>query len=215
MAGSAPRSRNPKPRPALRRTTPDSAGAHAAPAAPFGDSSQVIDRQRADQYHGALADRAIPLRTLRTAGGGSFSLEQLRTRRGAAIFFAHRAACQACLGYAKELVSERAALEEAEAEPIVVVEDDPAGARAWLAELPARTRLVCDPDGSWRRVVEASLGASTEDVGLLVLDRFCAPRAGSFAAEAGRLTAPNEATEWCRFLALEGSACAVAVPWPE
>lgn len=213
MGRTVRRSRRPELRPVLRRTPGNCT--RAAPDAPCEDSTRGIDCPRAVQYHGTLASRAIPLRTLRTARGGSFSLEELRTRRGSAIFFAHSAACPACLDYAKQLMSEQAALEVAGAEPIVVIEDDPAGARTWLAELPNRTRFVCDPDGSWRHAVAAHLGASPEDVGVLVLDRFCAPRAGLFAPEVRGLIAPSEATEWSRFLALDGSGCAVEVPWPE
>lgn len=170
---------------------------------------------RAVQFHGTLAGRPVPLRTLSTAQGTSFSLEQLRTRRQAALFFAHGAGCLACLGYAKQLASQQAPLVEVGAEPIVVLTDEPTNAQAWLDDLPAGTTVLCDPDGAWRRLVAAHVGAPQEDLLLLVLDRYGAPRAGSFAAEAGGLIAPGETTEWCRFVALDGSACADEVPWPE
>ncbi len=73
------------------------------------------------QFHGATIERAIPIRTLETSRGGTFSVESLRGRRQAALFLAHDAACLACMGYAKQLARQTAALADADAVAIAAI----------------------------------------------------------------------------------------------
>jgi hypothetical protein len=76
-------------------------------------------------------------------------------------------------------------------------------------------RIVADAGGDWWRSVSVWIEAPEDGVGLLMLDRFGAPRAASFAPEAGGLANPAEAAEWFGFLALECPECAGELPWPE
>lgn len=167
------------------------------------------------EIHGALADRAIPLRTLPRATGGQLSLEVWRGRTAAAVFFAHGAACLACFGYAKQLVRQAGPMEEADARPLVVVRDPPEAARHWAAELPEEALLLADPGGAWASAVGRLFAVEPDAVFLLVLDRYLAPRAISSASEAGGLAGPIAAVEWLRYLALECPECGNDVRWAD
>jgi glutaredoxin len=166
------------------------------------------------QFHRPLADRPLPMRTLADTTGGRFSLETLRSRRQAAIFFGHGPACRACAGYAKQLALQHDAMEAAGGVP-VVVEGPAAAARAWTAEMAPGMVVLGDSGGTWQHAVASAVGASPRQVMPLLLDRWGAPRAGSFADEAGGLLAPGDATGWLRFLALECPECAGELPWLE
>ncbi len=174
-----------------------------------------VRRPDAIQFHGPLADRPIPMCTLADATGGRLSLEALRTRRQAAIFFGHGPACRACAGYAKQLALQHGAMEAAEGVPVIVVEGAGAAARAWTGEMAPGVVVLGDPGGTWQHAAASAVGASPRQVMLLLLDRWGAPRAGSFAADAGGLLAPGDATDWLRFLALECPECAGELPWFE
>ena len=169
---------------------------------------------RAVQFHAPRTGRPVPFLSVPTARGERFSLAEWRGRRQAVLFFAHPATCLACLGYATQLARQAEALAEADARPLVVVAGEAAEAADWRSELPPAVTLLADPAGAWRRRVAGDLGAAPDDVLLLVLDRYCAPRAGSVAGEAGGLLGPGEATEWSRFVTLDCPECGGEVPWP-
>ena len=173
-----------------------------------------VDPPLATQLHGSLTDRPIPTRTLPSAWGSPFSLEQTRGRTQAAVFFAHAADCLACRGYAGQLRAELTAMEDAGAAPLVVVNDEIGAARGWSPELPG-VRILADADGAWKEAVARAIGVAPVQVMLLVLDRYGAPRATSLADEAGGLTVPSEATAWLRYLILECPECSGELPWPE
>ena len=169
----------------------------------------------ARQVQGALAERPIPLRTLSLAGGGELSLEAWRGRHAAAVLFAHDASCRACHGYAKQLARQADAMRDWDARPLVVVRDTGEAARHWADELPEGTLLLADPGSAWTRAVQPLFSEEPDDVLLLVLDRYLAPRVLSVAGEAGGLVGPAEVTDWLRFLALECPECGNDVRWPE
>lgn len=174
-----------------------------------------IARPLADQLHGEVITRALPFRTLPSAAGGSFSLASLRGRRGAALFFSHDAACLACFGYAKQLARHAPAMEEADAEPIVVVDGAADRAASWIHELPAGTRVLADSGGGWRAEVGRAIDRPADRPLLVLVDRFGAPRVVSSAAEAGGLVAPSEAVDWLRFIDLDCPECAGELPWDD
>jgi mycoredoxin len=173
----------------------------------------AIERPSGQQLHGPVITCAIPFRTLATATSGTFSLASLRGRRAAVLFFSHDPTCLACFGYAKQLVAEAPAMDDADAEPIVVPEADDMG--GWLHELPAGTRLLADPGGVWRAEVARAIERPPDELLLVVVDRFGAARVTSSAAEAGGLVAPSEATEWLRFVALDCPECSGEIAWPD
>lgn len=166
-------------------------------------------------YHGSRALAPIPLRNLPRVADGDFSLESTKSRQQAAIFFAHGSTCLACYGYAKRLAGKRDALAEEGAIPIVVVGSELAMASSWLHELPGDVVILADAAGAWKSAVTGALGETAGEAALVIVDRFGAPRAGSFASEAGGLISPAEAADWLRFLALECPECGGEIPWPE
>ncbi len=180
------------------------------------------------QLHGEVITRPVPMRALPTPEGGTFSIEQVRTRTQVALFLAHDASCLACFGFAKQLARQHGALEAADAIAVVVADGDAAGLASWRHELGPGAVLAANPDGAWKRavvgVVDAEPGAVTEGtaepaaasgVALLALDRFAAPRASSFAPEAGGLANPSDAIAWLDFVALDCPECSLELPWPE
>ncbi|HET7026761.1 MAG TPA: redoxin domain-containing protein [Candidatus Limnocylindrales bacterium] len=169
----------------------------------------------AQQLHGPVITRAIPLRTLASTAGGTFSLASLRGRRGAALMFGHGHDCLACLGYAKQLGRQAPALDEADAEPIIVLDGDADEAATWIRDLGDGIRLLADVDGAWRGDVARAIDRSATDVLLVLVDRFGAPRLVSSAVEGGGLVAPSDATEWLRFVALDCPECSGEIAWPD
>lgn len=178
------------------------------------DAGHALDRPAARHVHGPLAERPIPLRTVADLDGGGFSLETLRGRRQAVVLFAHDARCLTCFGYAKQLFARGGAMADLEAVPIAVVRDAPEAARAWVHEVADGARILADPAGAWAGPVRDAVGVPPDQVALLVLDRFAAPRAVSSAPEAGGLITPEDATEWLRYLVLECPECGNDVAWP-
>lgn len=173
----------------------------------------------ATQYHGALADAPVPTRHLPTAAGAELSIASLVGRSQSALFLAHGVDCLACLGYARQLVGQRAALDDADAVPIVAVEvpegAGPETAAEWVHALGADARVLLDAGGAWKRAVAGHVGLSADDAIVLALDRYAAARAGSAAAEAGGLIDPGEAVAWLRFIALECPECAGELAWEQ
>jgi glutaredoxin len=164
-------------------------------------------------YHGSVASLRLPLRTLPQLAGGDFSLESISGRLQAAIFFAHGSTCLACYGYAKRLARQREALAEEGAIPIVVVGSELAAASTWLHGITEDIVILADAANAWKSAVTGVLDEAPGQAALVVVDRFGAPRVGSFASEAGGLIAPAEATDWLRFLALECPTCGAEIPW--
>ncbi len=174
----------------------------------------TIEPPTGEQLHGAVITSPVPFRTLPAVGGGTFSLASLRGRRAGALFFAHGSACLACFGYAKQLARQAPGLDEADADPVVVVPGDADDAMLWAHELPTGTTLVADPDSAWRREVAGALGRPAEGVLLVLTDRFAAPRVVSAAADAGGLVSPSEAASWVAFVALDCPECSGEIAWP-
>jgi glutaredoxin len=165
------------------------------------------------EYHGSRASSPLPLWILPSVGGNSVSLESIKGRQQAVIFFAHDATCLACYGYAKRLAKQCEALAEAEAIPIVVVRSEPEDAAHWRREIADDVMILADAAGAWKAAVAVALDQPPGLAALVVVDRFAAPRAGSFAAEAGGLISPADATDWLRFLVLECPECGGEIPW--
>ncbi len=209
-------------------------GQRVTPTLVFGDGETVAaepDLERLDellaaagypveprpvvQLHGDIIGRPIPFRRLGVVGGGSFSLEHTRGRTQVALFFAHAAACLACFGYARQLGAAREALADVDAVPIIAVPGPPEIAVLWRHEIDDGVTIVADAKAAWKRHVFGYLGAPEDGVGLLMLDRFAAPRATSFAAEAGGVANPGQAAEWLGFFALDCPECSGELPWPD
>ena len=167
----------------------------------------------AAEYQGSRASFPIPLWILPSVGGNSFSLESIKGRLQAVILFAHDASCLACYGYAKRLAKQREALAEVGAIPIIVVRSEPEAASYWRHEIGEDVTILADEAGAWKSAVAGALDEPPGFAALIIVDRFAAPRAGSFAPEAGGLIAPAEATGWLRFLALECPECGGEIPW--
>ena len=173
----------------------------------------AVESPVAVEYHGSRASLPIPFGSLPEVSGGRFSLESIGGRLQAVIFFAHGAMCLACYGYAKRLASQRAALTDAGAIQIIVVGSEPEAASSWRHEIAEDVVILADVAGTWKSAVTGRLDEPPGQAALLIVDRFAAPRAGSFAPEAGGLIAPAEATGWLRFLALECPECGGEIPW--
>jgi mycoredoxin len=174
-----------------------------------------FERPAAVDLHGAITDRAIPLRPVGAAEGRPFSLASLRGRRQVALFLAHGSDCLTCFGYARQLARQGAAMDEADATSVIVVAGSDPGAEQWSDAVALSATLVDDPGAAWKTDIAAHLGVPADAAMLVVLDRFLAPRATSTAPDAGGLIDPTDATDWLRFLALECPECSGEVEWPE
>jgi hypothetical protein len=73
--------------------------------------------------------------------------------------------------------------------------------------------ILADAANAWKSAVVGVLDEAPGQAALILVDRFAALRAGSFASEGGGLIAPAEATDWLRFLALECPGCGRELPW--
>ena len=142
----------------------------------------AVEPPAAVVYHGSLASLRVPLRTLPQVAGGNFSLESISGRLQAAIFFAHGSTCLACYGYAKRLARQREALADEGAIPIVVVGSELATASSWLHEITEDIVILADAANAWKSAVVGELDEAPGQAALIVVDRFAAPRAGSFAS---------------------------------
>lgn len=160
-----------------------------------------------------LTARSLPLRTLPTVDGEPISLETLRGRRQALVLITHGVRCLACFGYARQL-AQASGDEDPDSVAVVVVPDAPAAARGWRAEIDPAVWLLSDQERAWAREVARATGFPPDDVALVILDRYLAPRAGSHAAEAGGLMDPPAAVEWLRFLGFECPECTEELDWP-
>ncbi len=178
-------------------------------------AGQEFGMPAATQLHGAITGRAIPSVAVPTAEGGSFSLGELRGKRQVALLLAHGPECLPCLGYARQLSRQRAALDGAGASLVVAVEGPAAAAAGWAEALESGSVLVGDPEGAWKAAVARHLDLPAGDAMLVLLDRYLAPRVVSHEADAGGLTDPSEATDWLRFIELECPECSGEIEWPE
>jgi peroxiredoxin len=165
-------------------------------------------------YHGDVTTRSIPIASVASDDGGSFRLTSLRGRRQALLFLAHAPSCLPCFGYARQLARQRAALDEADADVLIVGAGTVDDVAAWRHGIDPAVRLLADPGGAWKAAVAAHVGFAAEDAAVLALDRFGAPRAGSSAPEAGGLIDPSAGVEWLRFVALDCPECSGELPWP-
>ncbi len=208
-------------------------GHRVTPTVVFGDEAMVVAEptlERLDQllaeagydhelpaaveFHGDLVERAIPLRALPAVGGEALALGRFRGSSQVALFLAHGPECLACLGYARQLSQRAEDLTDADAKAVVVVGGEPGDATDWREQLDARTAVAADPGAAWKQLVAAHIGARADDAILLILDRFLAPRAGSWAADAGGLITPSAAVDWLRFTLLDCPECSGELPWP-
>ena len=169
----------------------------------------------ATQLHGPIIGRSIPVRTVSTVEGPSFSLDALRGRRPAALLLAHGPQCLACLGYARQLSAQREAMNDAGASSIVVVGGEASEAGDWATVLAPPTVLVADPGAAWKVAIARDLSLATDRALLVLLDRYAAPRVVSHSSDAGGLIDPSEAADWLRFLELECPECSGEIEWPE
>ncbi len=218
-----------------RRIRELNGGAQATPTVVFGDAERVVAEPSlerlgellsgagwavqpptAEQYRAPITERPIPIPPRSAANIGDGSIEALRGRRQVALFLAHDAGCLACFGYARQLGSRSDALAAANAVSVVVVRSTPEAAGEWRDSLDDSIVLVADPDGSWRNAIAGQAGITTaaaDDVALVILDRWHAPRAGSVAPEAGGLIDPSEAVRWLEFVEIECPECAGEIAW--
>lgn len=128
---------------------------------------------------------------------------------------AHEAGCLACLGYARQLAASAAALDEVDADALIVIPGTARDAAAWRRGLPVGARVLADPEERWKDAVAGHVDVDPSGVLLVLLDRYLAPRVVSVATEAGGLAEPSDAADWLRSLALECPECSGELPWPE
>ncbi len=181
----------------------------------LAEAGHVVRPPAVTEYHGELTRRAIPLRDVPSADRGTFSLASLRGRRQVALFLAHDPGCLVCFGYAKQLARRREALDDADALALAVVSGPADQVRGWRHEVGPELALLADEDGSWKRAIANRVSAPADGAILLALDRFLAPRVGSFGADAGGLIDPSAVVDWLRFLVLECPECAGEIAWAD
>ncbi len=167
------------------------------------------------QLHGEITTRPIPLHDVLTDSGAVYSPGSVRGRRQVALLMAHESGCLACYDYARQMAGIAAALDEADADALIVVPGIARDAAAWRHGLPVGARLLADPEGRWKHAVAGHVEIDPSGVLLVLLDRYLAPRVVSAAAEAGGLADPSDAVDWLRYLALECPECSGELAWPE
>jgi glutaredoxin len=216
---------------ALERVQRLNSGSRITPTVVFGDDRYVtaepslerlgelaaaagheFERPAALDLHGGVTRGSIPLRSVLTPDGRTFSLGELRGKRQVALFLAHGSGCLACFGYARQLASHGAAMDDVDAKVVIAV---PGLDHHWQDGLAAGHVLVADADAIWKGAIARHVGVSADETQLLILDRFLAPRALSTADEAGGLPDPAGAIDWLRFLELECPECSGEIEWPE
>ncbi len=150
-----------------------------------------------------LADLPAPDFGLFTTDGRPFELGSLRGRRKSVLFLAHGPDCRVCQGYTRQLAARREEWDEHETLLLLLVEGQMEQARAWAGEFAGGYSALADADGEVKRRYADYFSSDPLGVMLLVLDAYTAPRAGSFAEDAGGLITPGDAVEWMRLLGAE------------
>ncbi len=168
-------------------------------------------------FEGDTIWHPIPMKELSLEPNACFSLESLRSSRQVALFLGHDLGCEACRDYARRLSAQADALADVDATPIVVLADDSGSGEltSWRRDLGAGTTIALDGGSDWKKRVFDSVGRSDAEVGLVMLDLFGAPRAGSFGREADELADPSEAAGWLLFAAMDCPECTTELPQPE
>lgn len=176
-----------------------------------------IVRPSVTQFHGDATTRPVPFRTLMTSRREPFSLEQVRSSGQAVLFLGHDASCLACMGYARQLERQADRLAGADAVAIAAIENRRGNGdlAVWHREVGPGLTILIDRDGEWKRAVLEAVGRPQAGVALLMLDRFAAAGAASFADEAGGLANPSQAVEWLDFIALACPECSAELPWSD
>ncbi len=159
------------------------------------------------QFGKNLSDRPAPDFVLPSTKGERFELARLRGWRRAVLFFAHDHTCRVCQGYGRQLVRFQSQWSEMETRTLIVLQDDVAHTRRWAQEFVGDSEVLADADGSVKRALAGhfanALNSRHEGTIALVLDRYTAPRVGSYAPDAGGLIAPHEIDSWLHLLDYE------------
>ncbi len=157
---------------------------------------------QAKELHG-LNQMPAPDFRLPSSEERQFQLGRLRGRSKSFLFFAHGADCPVCQGYARQLAARRQDWEENETQPVFIVQDTFLHAREWAREFAGHYPALADEGGKIKARYADYFSADPNGVILLVLDQYTAPRAGSFAPDAGGLIIPQEVVAWVALLAAE------------
>jgi hypothetical protein len=135
-------------------------------------------------FGGETIWRPIPMRDLSLEPNEWFSLESLRTRSQVALFVGHDLSCRSCRDYAAKLSAQTEALSDADATPVVVLGGENGDQlAAWRRQLGSATTVALDQGSGWKQSVFDAVGHGDAEVGLVMLDRFGAPRAGRSVLE--------------------------------
>ena len=127
-------------------------------------------------------------------------------RKRATLFFAHDSTCRVCQGYARQLTAHLSEMDEVNARLLIVLQGDPRTAPHWAHEFARDLPVLADADSRVKRAYAQYFRpecADETDVFTLILDSYTAPRAGSFAPDAGGLIAPSEILAWLNVLDCE------------
>ncbi len=152
-----------------------------------------------------LALLPAPDFTLQASDGGEVQLSRLRGRNKAVLFFAHAADCRVCQGYARQLTNHPGEFAEYESALFLIVPGNVEIASVWADAFARGYAALADEGGEvkqkYAEYFHASVpSADAHGVFVLILDQYTAPRAGSFAADAGGLITPREILDWLHLL---------------
>ncbi len=167
------------------------------------DAGFKFQAPRAIQIRDERKNRRLPNFTLPATQGEDVTLYNLRGRKRAVLFFAHPAAERVCQGYARQLTNQRAAFDEYNALPLLILPDALPTATEWAREFARGYAALSDAEGRVKQKYAAALDVPSADVLLVILDSYCAPRAYAFGGDAGELVAPSEIMEWLKLLDCE------------
>lgn len=166
-------------------------------------AGHVFRRPQPIEYSGELAERSLPGFSLPSSDGTTFNLASLRDHVQVVLFVAHGADCRVCQGYARQIMAARERFGAEDAVPVIIVQAGVDVAAAWAHEFLGGKAVLADAGGAVKKRLAAYFGVEAGGVLLLILDRYMAPRAGAFAADAGGLLTPREAVEWLSYIASE------------
>ncbi len=159
------------------------------------------------QFDAQLAGRPAPDFELPSTTGNRFELGQLRGWRRSVLFFAHDHSCRVCQGYARQISKFQVPWSEMETRLLIVLQDNVDRSRNWAEEFANGAQALADTDGAVKASFTAYfapfLNSRPEGTVTLILDRYTAPRVGSFASDAGGLIAPYEVDRWLHLLDYE------------
>jgi peroxiredoxin len=163
----------------------------------------AFETPRAVSVGGERKNQRMRNFTLPASDGATVTLYKLGRGRRAVVLFVDDVNDRASQGYARQVTQPRADLEYYNAVPLFVVHADLETTTRWAHEFARGYAALSDADGRVHPQFAADLGVNVSDALLVILDAYCAPRAFSFAPNAGGLIAPNEILEWLRLLDCE------------